>query len=312
MNASTTLSALILAGSVTWAAAQENQPIPGIGPAGEIVRAHTGFTFTEGPAADAEGNVFFTDVRQNRIHRVDTEGRLSTFLENSQACNGLMFAGSGKLIACQGGAGRVIAIDIKTKEQTVLAEVFEGKPFNAPNDLVIDRSGGIYFTDPQFGQQPNHQGTYAVYYIDRKGRVTQLLRDQPKPNGILLAPDEKTLYVLPSTADHLLAWPVFQPGQLGLGGNWRPLARDAEGKSGGGDGLTVDTKGNLYLTLPSLKAVQVMSARGETLGLIHFPEPPANCAFGGRDLKTLYVTARSSLYTVRMEATGHRFAAKGR
>lgn len=300
---------LLLSGTL---AAQENKPIPGIGPDGAIKQVQGGFTFTEGPAADKKGNLYFTDVPENRIHVLDLDGKVTTFWDQSERCNGLMFAGSGKLIACQGGANRVISLDVGTKEVTVIADRFDGKPFNAPNDLVIDKQGGIYFTDPQFGQQPNHQGTYAVYYVDSKGGVTQLLKDQPKPNGIILSPDEKTLYVLPSSADHLLAWPVFKPGQLGLGGKWRDLARNPNGETGGGDGMSVDTKGNLYLTLPSQKAIQVISARGDTLGMIYLPEGPANCAFGGKDMKTLYVTAKTSLYAVPMEAKGHRFPANRR
>jgi len=289
---------------------QVNPPLPQFGPVGEIVKVHTGFTFTEGPAADRSGNLYFTDVPANRIHRLDLNGTLSTVWAESQRCNGLMVGGSGKLIACQGGAGRVISLDVRTKAVTVLADQFAGKPFNAPNDLVIDRHGGIYFTDPQFGQQPNHQGTYAVYYIDpKKNHVTRVLTDQPKPNGILLSPDERMLYVLPSTADHLLRWPVKQPGQLGAGGNWCPLAKNATGQSGGGDGLTIDTQGNLYLTIPSQKLVQIVSPQGETLALLTFPEGPTNCAFGGQDMRTLYVTAQTSLYAVRMKIKGHRFPA---
>lgn len=282
-------------------AAQENPAIPGVGPAGEIVKLHTGFKFTEGPAADAEGNVYFTDIPNNRIHKVDTEGRLWAFLENSQACNGLMFDGKGRLIACQGGAARIVAIDPATKKIAVVADAFQGKPFNKPNDLVVDRDGGVYFTDPQ---------EKSVYYADAKAEVWRVIHDLPRPNGVILSPDEKTLYVLPSGTPDVMAYPVPEPGKLGSGRVLCRLEQAAKGNPRGGDGLTVDTKGNLYLTQPSLGALQVVSPEGKTLGLIKFPEGPANCTFGGKDMKTLYVTARTSLYTVRMEATGHRFAAK--
>ncbi len=288
------------------------QAIGGLGEVGDVVLERSGFTFTEGPATDRSGNLYFTDIPPSRIHRLDVKGSLSTVWDQSQRCNGLMVGASGRLIACQGGAGRVIAFNPKTKDVEVIADQFEGKPFNAPNDLVIDRHGGIYFTDPQFGQQPNPQGTYAVYYIGRGNKVTRLLSDQPKPNGIILSPDEKTLYVLPSSADHLMAWPVVKPGQLGEGGNFCEIIKSADGKTGGGDGMTVDVKGNLYLTLPSQKAVQIVSPKGQTLGVIRFPEGPANCTFGGRDLKTLYVTAQKSLYSVRMPVKGHRFTGRGR
>jgi gluconolactonase len=287
--------------------AQANKPIAGIGPAGEIVKAHTDFQFTEGPAADRDGNVYFTDVRANRIHKVDTAGKLSTFLENSEGCNGLMFDGRGWLIACQGGKGRIIAIDVATKQIKVIADQYNGKPFNRPNDLVVDRRGGVYFTDPMFGKGEIPQDKMAVYYADPTGKVTRLIDDLDRPNGVILSPEEKTLYVLPSGSPDVRAYPVEQPGKLGSGRVLAKLEQPATGQPRGGDGLTVDTKGNLYLTAPGISAIQIVSPEGRTLGSITFPEAPANCAFGGRDMKTLHVTARTSLYTVRMEATGHRF-----
>ena len=285
-------------------AAEENKLIPGIGPAGEIVKQHTGFQFTEGPAADAQGNVYFTDIPANRILKVDTEGKLSTFLENSQRCNGLMFDGRGRLIACQGGAGRIIAIDVATKDITVVADQYNGKRFNSPNDLVLDRLGGVYFTDPSFGGATT-QDKMAVYYVSPTGAATRLIDDLPRPNGVILSVDEKTLYVLPSGTTNVMAYPIESPGKLGSGKVFCKLEQSQRG----GDGLTIDIKGNLYLTNPGASAIQVVSPEGKTLGLIKFPEPPANCTFGGRDMKTLFVTARSSLYAVKMEATGHRFAA---
>jgi gluconolactonase len=288
-------------------AAPADKPIPGIGPNGAITRLHTGFKFTEGPAADAEGNVYFSDIPNNRIHKVDTSGKLSTFLENSEGANGLMFDAKGRLLACQGRAGRVVAIDVKTKEITVLADQYNGKRFNAPNDLVVDRTGGVYFTDPAFGKEMA-QDKMGVYYIAADGRVTRIIDDLPRPNGVILSPDERTLYVLPSGSPDVMAYPVEAPGQIGTGRVLCKLAQAKEGKPRGGDGLTVDAKGNLYLTQPALSALQVVTPEGKTLGLIRFPESPANVTFGGKDMKTLYVTARTSLYTAPMNITGHRFA----
>jgi len=301
-----TFLAVILTAAVVIA--QDNKPIAGIGPAGEIVQAHTNFKFTEGPATDAQGNVYFADIPNNRIHKVDTAGKLTTFLEDSQGCNGLMFDGRGRLIACQGGAGRVIAIDVATKKIEVLAETYNGKRFNAPNDLVVDRRGGVYFTDPSFGRGEPAQDKMAVYYVGPDRKVTRLIDDLSRPNGVILSPDEKTLYVLPSGAAEVMAYPVESPGRLGKGRVFCKLQQAPTGPPRGGDGLTVDTAGNLYLTQPSLKAIQVVSPVGKTLGLITFPEGPANCTFGGADMKTLFVTARTSLYSVKMKATGHRSA----
>lgn len=312
MNTAIRLSMVLTCYAAGLIATQADLMIPSIGKIGEPKKLVEGFTFTEGPAADRHGNLYFTDVPENRIHRLDARGSLSTIWSDSQRCNGLMVAGSGRIIACQGGAGRVISFDPQTKDVEVLADQFEGKRFNAPNDLVLDRLGGIYFTDPQFGQQPNTQGTYAVYYIDRANKVSRVLADLPKPNGIMLSPDQRTLYVLPSSADHLMAWLLIKAGTLGKGGNWCELAKGRDGKTGGGDGMTVDTKGNLYLTLPSQKAVHIVSSKGKTLGMIYFPEGPANCTFGGGDMRTLFVTAQKSVYAVRLEVRGYRFTAPGR
>jgi gluconolactonase len=303
--------AAALATLTALAQGADNKPIPSIGPKGEIVKAQTGFTFTEGPAADAHGNVYFTDVRANKILKLDTDGKLTTFMENTQGCNGLMFDGKGRLIACQGGAGKIIAIDPTTKAIDVLAAEYDGKRFNAPNDLVVDRHGGVYFTDPSFGQGMT-QDKMAVYYVAPGGKVTRLIDDLPRPNGVILSPDERTLYVLPSGSPNVMAYSVETPGQLGPGRVFCKLEQAAEGQPRGGDGLTVDTKGNLYLTQPALKAIQVVSPEGKTLGLITFPENPSNCTFGGKDMKTLYVTARTSIYSVPMEATGHRFGGSAR
>jgi gluconolactonase len=273
-------------------------PIPGIVSKPEVARVQTGFVFTEGPTADAEGNLYFTDVRDNKILKLDTNGKLSTFLENSQGSNGLGFDGKGRLIVAQGGAARVVAIDVATKQITVLADKFDGKPLARPNDLVVDRQGGVYFTDPD---------PKSVYYIGADGRVSRLIDDLPRPNGVLLSPDEATLYVVPSGSPDVMAYPVEAPGKIGSGRVLARLEQPGAGAAKGGDGLAVDSLGNLYLAVPALKAIQVVSPAGKTLGLISVPEGPSNADFGGKDLKTLYITARTSLYAVPTEVKGHRF-----
>jgi len=292
------------------AAAVNAENIPGIGPAGEITQVATGLQFTEGPAVDAQGNVYFTDVRANRIHKLDAAGQMTTFMENTDGANGLMFDKAGTLYACQGGKGRIVKIDVATKQVTPIAEQYNGKPFNRPNDLVLDSAGGVYFTDPMFGRGEAAQDVQAVYYVDKGGKVTRLIGDLERPNGVLLSPDEKTLYVLPSGAAVVMAYPVQSPGKMGQGRVLSEMMKPEQGQPRGGDGLTVDTKGNLYVTVPALSGIQVISPDGKTLGFVRFPEGPSNCCFGGKDMKTLYVTARTSVYAVPMEATGHRFAAK--
>jgi cyanophycinase len=289
---------LVLVAGLAPAAARGQGSIPGIVARGEVARVQTGFVFTEGPTADAEGNVYFTDVRASKIYRLDTKGNLSTFLEETQGANGLGFDAKGRLIAAQGGAARIIAIDIATKAITVLADKCEGKPLVRPNDLVVDRQGGVYFTDPD---------PKSVYYVAADGRVSRLIDDLPRPNGVILSPDEKTLYVVPSGSPDVMAYPVVAPGKIGSG---RVLAKLEQAESGpprGGDGLAVDSVGNLYLAVPALKAIQVVSPAGKTLGMIPVPENPTNADFGGKDLRTLYITARTSVYAVTTEVKGHRF-----
>ncbi len=300
-------AALLLAASGAPRAGEGNQPIPGVGPAGKIVKLHTGFKFTEGPAADRDGNVYFTDIPNEKIHKVDSKGKLSVFRDGSNHANGLMVSSKAEIIACEMD-GRVVAISPDGTRVRVIADKHDSKRFNAPNDLVIDQQGGVYFTDPGFrAPDPLPQGKTAVYYVSPDGKVTRLIDDLPNPNGVILSPDEKTLYVIPTGQAEMMAYPVEAPGKIGKGKVFCTLKQPSKAKKpGGGDGLTVDTKGNLYIT--SALGLQVFDPSGKALGIIAFPEQPANVTFGGPDLRTLYVTARTSLYTVPMEATGHAFA----
>ncbi|MFO0841634.1 MAG: SMP-30/gluconolactonase/LRE family protein [Gemmataceae bacterium] len=285
---------------------ETSEKIPGLGPTGPAVQLHTKFTFTEGPAADRDGNVYFTDIPNQKIHKVDTAGKLTLFRDKSNRANGLMVNARGEVVACE-MAGQVVAYSADGKERRVLADKHDGKRFNAPNDLVLDRAGGIYFTDPGFGAPaPLPQGKTAVYYLAADGKTTRLIDDLPNPNGVILSPDEKTLYVIPSGQADMMSYPVEGPGKLGRGKVFCTLKQAGKAKNSGGDGLTVDVKGNLYIT--SQLGLQVFDPAGKFLDVIKVPEPPANVTFGGADFKTLYVTARTSLYTVPMEVAGHQFA----
>ncbi|MCG8448774.1 MAG: SMP-30/gluconolactonase/LRE family protein [Pirellulales bacterium] len=282
------------------------EPIPGIGPAGEIRQLHTGFKFTEGPASDGHGNLYFTDIPNTTIHRLDAAGKLSVFTDQSRHANGLMFNSSGELVACEMD-GQLAVWNVQTKQRRVLIDAYQGERFNAPNDLVIDRRGGIYFTDPYYrAPQPLPQGELCVYYFSSQGDVTRLLEIPTTPNGILLAPDEQTLYVFPSDGHKMYAYEVREPGQLGPGREFCTIKTPGDNPRGGCDGVTVDVQGNLYLT--TRLGVQVFSPAGELLGIIKLPEKPANVTFGGPQNKTLYATACTSLYAVPMHIQGHRFA----
>lgn len=302
-----TLSLSLVALLIPLAAVAEDTPdkIAGLGPTGPAVKLHTKFTFTEGPAADRDGNVYFTDIPNQKIHKVDTKGKLTLFRDKSNRANGLMVNAKGEVVACE-MAGQVVAYGTDGKSRRVLADKHDGKPFNAPNDLVLDKQGGVYFTDPSFGAaKALPQGKTAVYYLALDGKTTRLVDDLPNPNGVILSPDEKTLYVIPSGQADMMSYPVEGPGKLGTGKVFCTLKQREGGKNSGGDGLTVDVKGNLYIT--SQLGLQVFDPAGKLLGIIKVPEQPANVTFGGADLKTLYVTARTSLYTIPMEVAGHQF-----
>lgn len=288
------------------AADEAQQPIAGLGPTGPVVKLHGGFQFTEGPAADREGNVYFSDIPAEKILKVDTAGKLSVFRDKSNNTNGTMFNAAGELVGCE-MQGQLTAMDAAGKVVRTVAGKYEGNRFNAPNDLVIDAAGGTYFTDPHFrAPTPLPQGVTAVYYAAADGKVTRMIDDLKAPNGVILSPDEQTLYVIPSMQAEMMAYPVLSPGKLGKGRVFCTLRQPAGASGKGGDGLTVDVQGNLYIT--SALGLQVYSPAGELLGIIKLPEQPANCTFGGADRKTLYVTARTSLYTVPMEIAGHAFA----
>jgi gluconolactonase len=284
-----------------------DEKIAGIGPTGEIKKLHTKFVFTEGPAAVGE-DLYFSDVRAAIVYKIDAEGKLSKFKENSNKANGLMRFGD-ELYACQGG-GKIVAWKLDGKGERVITDTYNDKQYNSPNDLVVDKTGGVYFTDPFFGRAPAvaPQDKPSVYYADKSGKTTRLIDDIKGPNGVILSPDEKTLYVVPSGQSEIMAYDVESPGKISKGRVFCTLKQPEGKKNTGGDGLTVDTKGNLYIT--SQLHVQVYDKDAKLLGIIKFPEQPANVTFGGKEGKTLYATARTSVYAVEMEATGHQFGGK--
>jgi gluconolactonase len=283
----------------------DNKPIAGIGPIGPIKKWQTGFKWAEGPIADGKGNVYFSDLNGNKIHKVDADGKLSVFSSELKGPNGLMFNIKGELVACEMGAGRIVAFDVDTKKMRIVADTYNGKGFGGPNDLVTDLQGGVYFTDYRLNKAK--QDKMGVYYVDADGKITRLVDDLKMPNGVILSTDEKILYVIPSGQPEVMSYPVESPGKIGPG---KVLCKMiATGKKGPvGDGVAIDTKGNLYIAVDT--GIQVFSPKGDHQGTIKFPEPPANVDFMGPDFKTMIVTARSSVYTVPMEAVGHQFGKK--
>jgi gluconolactonase len=273
--------------------------------AGPVERVRTGFEFLEGPAGDEAGNVYFTDVPAQKVYLLTATGELGVFQPTSRHSNGL-FIRRGFLWACEmdGQIVRYRLGDVNSRE--VLADAYMGTRFNACNDLVVDKMGGVYFTDPEYGAPvPWPQKVRSVYYLAPDKTVRRVVENLPNPNGVMLSPDESTLYVVPSSQSQVMAYPVTSPGMLGAGREFFRLEQPRGKRDSGGDGLTMDTTGTLYITTDL--GVQVVDAQGRLVEIIRLPEVPANAVFGGLDRKTLYVTARTSLYRAVTHRAGHVF-----
>ena len=282
--------------------------------------------FTEGPAVNGDGDVFFTNVPMEKIMRWSVRNKkLSTFREKSNKANGLLFDSKGRLLACEGGAGRVTLTDMTTGKITVLANKFDGFPLAAPNDLELTANGKLFFTSRPGTTDPKKGNPNAVYRLDLDttlpgGRIIHQVLAWPKvhmPNGIVISPDGKTLYLIEAHPDagrnrSILAFDLNKGGQLS---NRRTHINFYPGRSG--DGMCIDAEGNLYVaaglhktrrtseTLDTRPGIHVISPAGK---LVAFCETPTdtitNCTFGGPDLRTLYVTSGAFLHSIRTSIPG--------
>lgn len=291
-----------------------NKDIPGVIAKGTPYEfLYEGFQGTEGPIALPDGSAIFTETRANRITQLKDDRGIAVYASNSNGSNGLAFNKNGELVSVQNLKPRVGVIYPANKER-VLADQFEGKPFQRPNDLVIDKKGGIYFTD--IGTVPKtdkeEAARPAVYYITPQGKVTRVINDLERPNGVLLSTDEKTLYVANTAGQYILAYEVKADGSLGARKDFAKLEsyikNDAGTYSSGADGLAVDSENRLYVA--SNAGVEVFSAKGEKLGVIALPHKPQNLAFAGKDKKTLYVVGRGAAYRIPLLAQGYLARAK--
>lgn len=309
------------------------------------LRIEAEVAFTEGPAWHDSGNVYFTDIANNRIMRRDRTGTLHVFRTPAGRANGLAFDLQGRLLACEGsregGNRRITRTDLDTGVVSVVTDQFQGKAYNSPNDLVVASDGTIYFTDPRYGDRSDlelfdEQGRAieGVYRIDRSGQVTRVITHEvDRPNGLAISPDGKYLYV----ADNVNDGP-----QQGVGGNrklWR-FARRSDGTvdpatqqllfdwgtDRGPDGMAIDVQGNLYVTagfnFPNPPAetakqfragVYVIAATGELKRFIPVPaDMVTNCCFGGANLQTLFITAGHKLWSLDVNVQGYRPVANTR
>lgn len=271
---------------------------------GPIQRILSGFGFTEGPTMTQDGSLYFTDIPNTRILRLNLDGTVVGFTDQSNKANGLWALPDGKLLACE-MEGALVRYDLASGEREILCDQYDGKRFNACNDLVVDSEGGIYFTDPLYNAPtPLPQGVQAVYYRATDGTVTRVTDHIAAPNGIGLSLDCKKLYVIPSMQAEMLVFDINGLGEIGKPATFCVLEQPT-GKTGtGGDGMAMDEQGNLYIT--SHTGVQIYSPQASYLGTITFPEQPANVSFMGEDRKTMVVTARTSLYRVTMPIAGRK------
>jgi gluconolactonase len=261
-----------------------------------IEKVDAGFRFTEGPVWSREGFLLFSDVPNNHIRKLVPGERSTVFRDDSHGANGNTFDAQGRLYSCESKTRRVVRMDKKGKIE-VLAEKWEGKRLNAPNDIVVRKDGQIYFTDPAFGDQADTRelSFYGVYHINPKGVMSLIAKPAGRPNGIAFSPNGRILYVDNSDDRNVRAYDVDRNGEVS---NERVVVSNIDGVP---DGMKVDEKGNLYITA---KGIAVYSPEGKLLHAIDISETPANCAFGDPDLQTLYITARTSLYRIRLNVKG--------
>lgn len=282
----------------------------------KIEKVADGFVFLEGPVwRNADSRLFYSDLRGNAIYQWTAADGVRDYSKpffagdgtglRGVGPNGIALDGQGRLLACVYGSRSVIRIE-KDGSRTTLADRYQGKRLNSPNDLVVARDGTVYFTDPSFGLEGTdnsplrEQNVNGVYRVRPNGEITLLTGEQERPNGLVFSPDEKTLYVA-NSGGAFTGWYAYDVGPKGLS-NKREFfdLKGMEGE-GGADGMKVDLAGNVYATGPG--GVLVIAPDGKHLGTIRPPEALTNVGWG-EDGRTLYITGRTALYRIRLSARG--------
>lgn len=282
--------------------AQAPAVIPSILAAGAVPElVQEGFVFTEGPVGTAEGGLYFSDIRVNRTHYLDPNGKISIVRENTNGSNGLALTKDGELVFAEGDGKR---ISKRNRDGTIstLTEGPEGKPLLAPNDLILDAKGGIYFTDP--GPRPVVLGrpTY-VYYLPNGARQPILIDGAvARPNGLTLTNDGKTLIVDDTIGPLVFAYDVQPDGTVKNKRSFLELRDIPAGQESGADGMVIDRADRVYIT--TVAGVQIFDAKANYLGTIKAGRQAANVAFSGPGKQTLYLTAREGLYRIKTLAQG--------
>jgi len=288
---------LALLTTVFTAFGQENKSI--IASGAKLEKLSDGFLFTEGPAVDKKGNVYFTDQPNDRIMKWSIDGKLSVFLDKTGRANGMYFDKKGNLLSCSDMENEIWSIN-KKGEHTVLVTDYNGKKLNGPNDLWVRPDGGIYFTDPLYvrnywTRNPKRQqdGEYVYFLSSNRKTLVPVATDLQQPNGIVGSPDGKLLYVADIKAGKTYVYEIQKDGSLAN----KKLFTET-----GSDGMTIDSEGNIYLTG---NGVTVFNKNGEKIEHIAVDAKwTANVCFGGKDMKTLFITASQCLYSLRMNVKG--------
>ena len=263
----------------------------------KIINECTGFTFTEGPACDQKGRIFFTDQPNDKIYIWEEDKGIKTFLERTFRANGLYFNHKGDLVMCSDLNNQLIQIDDKLKFM-ILVDDYNGIQLNGPNDLWINSNGGVYFTDPYYHRNywsENHvesQDQRGVYFLSEDGSLKRVVGDLKQPNGLIGTEDGKFLYVSDINDGKIWRYNILSNGDL----SEKTLFVNM-----GSDGMTIDSEGNIYL---ASKEVRIYNSGGELIEVIDVPERPSNICFGGKKRNILFITARTSVYTLKTNVRG--------
>lgn len=255
-----------------------------------------GYQFTEGPVWSRENFLVFSDVAAGKQFKWIPGGKPVVLRADSNAANGNTYDDRGRLYTCETKLRRVVRLD-RSGKLTIVADRYLGKKLNEPNDVVVRRDGNVYFTDPAFGTADDHRELdfYGVYHVAPHGLIEVVAKPQGRPNGIALSPDGKQLYVTNADEQNLR---VYDLDHQGTALNERVLVEHIDGIPGG---LKTDAQGNLYV---ASKNLEIYTPAGKPNGTIPLGQPASNCAFGDPDFETLYVTARSVIYRIRLNVKG--------
>ena len=262
-----------------------------------LEKAGTGYAFTEGPAEAADGKVYFTDQPNDKIYVWEENVGISLWLEGTLRSNGMYFNQKGKLLACADLYNQLGYFD-ENKQFHLIHEGYADKLLNGPNDVWAAPNGGIYFTDPYYHRswwsegREEEQEVRGVYYLSPEGEISRVIDDYKQPNGLVGTPDGKVLYVADINDRKIWKYDIQTDGSLSNKTFFAPH---------GSDGMTLDQQGNIYLTMGK---VWVYSPGGVLIEEIEVPENPSNICFGGKDKNILFITARTSVYTVKTKMKG--------